>query len=210
MKTRMKTGLLTGLLVVVWSTCRAGLYSESFSPNTPIPEGNVTGLTFAETVSDLPAGSFVTGLTVALNVSGGYNGDFVISLQAPNGASVSLLNRPGVTGGDLFGYGGSGLNLTLSDAAVNPIQSTPETPGAVVTGTYQAAGSLAALSGSLANGLWTLYCADVGTGAGSPTLNSFSLEITAVPEPVNVALGVFAAAGLLLQGGRAWRQRCRK
>jgi hypothetical protein len=41
-------------------------------------------------------------------------------------------------------------------------------------------------------------------------LNSFSLEITAVPEPVNVALGVFAAAGLLLQGGRAWRQRCRK
>jgi subtilisin-like proprotein convertase family protein len=170
----------------------------------------MTGLTFAETVSDLPAGSFVTGLMVTLYVSGGYNGDFVISLQSPNGASMSLLNRPGVTGGDLFGYGGSGLNLTLSDAAVSPIQSTPETAGAVVTGTYKAAGSLAALSGSPANGPWTLYFADVGTGAGNPMLNSFSLEITAVPEPVNVALGVFAAAGLLLQGGRAWRQRCRK
>lgn len=210
MKTRMKTGLLAGLLVVIWSTCRADLFSESFSLNTMIPEGNVTGLTFAETVSDLPAGSFVTGLTVTLNVSGGYNGDFVISLQSPNGASVSLLNRPGVTGGDLFGYGGSGLNLTLSDAAVNPIQSTLETLGAVVTGTYQAAGSLAALSGSPANGPWTLYFADVGTGAGSPTLNSFGLEITAVPEPGTLALGVFAAAGLLLQGGRARRQRCRK
>lgn len=192
------------------SLCRGGLITETFTPNATIPAGNPVGLTFVGTVSDFSAGSLVTGLTLELNVSGGYNGSFVISLQAPNGTSVSLLNQPGATGGNPFGYGGSGLNLTLSDAALNAIQSIPETPGAVVTGTYQAADSLATLYGSAANGNWTLYFADVNAGGGNPTLNSFSLDITAVPEPVNLALGVFAAAGLLLQGGRAWRQRCRK
>lgn len=206
----MITGMLAGVLIVAGSTCQAGLYIESFSPNATIPEGNPVGLIFADTVSGIPSGSILSGLIVTLDVSGGYNGDFVISLRAPNGGSVSLLDQPGVTGGNPYGYGGSGLNLTLSDAALNSIQSTPETPGAVVTGTYQAAGSLSALYGSPANGNWSLYFADVGTGAGSPTLNSFSLEITAVPEPVNMALGVFAAAGLLIQGGRTWRQWCRK
>jgi subtilisin-like proprotein convertase family protein len=198
------------MLVMAGSLCRGGLITETFTPNATIPAGNPVGLTFVGTVSDFSAGSLVTGLTLELNVSGGYNGSFVISLQAPNGTSVSLLNQPGATGGNPFGYGGSGLNLTLSDAALNAIQSIPETPGAVVTGTYQAADSLATLYGSAANGNWTLYFADVNAGGGNPTLNSFSLDITAVPEPVNLALGVFAAAGLLLQGGRAWRQRCRK
>ena len=208
----MKIRMLVGVLVVACGTCQGALYIESFSPNATIPEGNPVGLTFAETVSGIPGGSILSGLTISFNVSGGYNGDFIISLRAPSGVSVSLLNLPGVSGGNPYGYGGSGLNLTLSDAAPNSIQSTPQTPGAVVTGNYQAAGSLSSLYGSPANGNWTLFFADVGTGAGSPTLNSFSLnmDITAVPEPVNVALGVFAGAGLLLQGGRAWRQRCRK
>jgi hypothetical protein len=37
---------------------------------------------------------------------------------------------------------------------------------------------------------WTLFIADLSGGSVS-TLNSFSLDITAVPEPVNVALGTF-------------------
>jgi subtilisin-like proprotein convertase family protein len=195
------------MLVMAGSLCRGGLIIETFTPNAPIPAGNPVGQTFVGTVSDFSAGSLVTSLTLELNVGGGYNGSFVISLQAPNGTSVSLLNRPGATGGNPFGYGGSGLNLTLSDAGATGIQSTPETPGAVVTGTYQAAGSLATLYGSAANGNWMLYFADVNAGGGSPTLNSFSLDITAVPEPVNLALGMFAAAGLLLQGVRRRQRR---
>ncbi len=136
----MITGMLAGVLIVAGSTCQAGLYTESYTPNATIPEGNPVGLIFADTVSGIPSGSILSGLIVTLDVSGGYNGDFVISLRAPNGGSVSLLDQPGVTGGNPYGYGGSGLNLTLSDAALNSIQSTPETPGAVMTGTYQAAG----------------------------------------------------------------------
>jgi hypothetical protein len=61
------------------------------------------------------------------------------------------------------------------------------------------------------NALWTLRLEDP-SGAG--TLVSWSLDITAVPEPVNVALGIFA--GVFVVGGlcrteraRDWLHRCR-
>jgi hypothetical protein len=43
------------------------------------------------------------------------------------------------------------------------------------------------------NGVWTLFFADVSGGGGTSQVNSWSLDLTAVPEPVNVALGVFGA-----------------
>jgi hypothetical protein len=45
-------------------------------------------------------------------------------------------------------------------------------------------------------------------GGGTATLNSWSLDITAVPEPVNVALGCFA--GLFLVVSLVRSQRVRK
>ena len=131
------------------------------------------------------------GLTVDLSVSGGYNGNLYAYLVAPNGTLVMLLNQPGATISNPFGYGGSGLNVTLSDTAAGSIQTTPETPGSVFSGTFQAAGTLGAVSGSAADGTWTLYFADVAAGGGQPILNGWSLNITAVPEPANLALIIF-------------------
>ena len=121
-------------------------------------------------------------------------------LVAPNGTLVVLLNRPGVTTGNPFGYAGSGLNVTLSDAASGSIQTTAEAAGTAFTGTYQAAGSLASFNGGAADGTWALYFADESAGGGQATLSGWSLDITAVPEPVNVALVIFAA-GVLGGGG---------
>jgi hypothetical protein len=56
------------------------------------------------------------------------------------------------------------------------------------------------------NNTWTLFFADTSAG-GVNTLNSWSLDITAVPEPLNMALGIF---GVLLAAGSmgSWlRQR---
>ena len=117
-------------------------------------------------VSDIPGGSTVGGLTVDLTVSGGYNGNLYAYLVAPNGTLVTLLNQPGVTGGNPFGYGGSGLNVTLSDTAAGSIQTTAETAGAVFSGTYQAAGTLGNINGSAADGTWTLFFADEAAGGG--------------------------------------------
>lgn len=161
----------------------------------PIPDGNPAGVTFVGTVNNIPAGFTVSGLTVGLNISGGYNGDLYAYLVAPNGTLVVLLNQPGVSGSNPFGASGAGMNITLQDAtSVNgSIQS--ETSGSVLSGSYNAAGTLVSFNGSVADGTWTLYFADLSSGGGTSTLNSWSLNIEAVPEPVNVALGIFG--GLL-------------
>ena len=190
MKTQTIIGLLTVLLAV--GVARGSLYTETFSDvNTTIPNGNPVGVSFSQTVSDIPGGSTVGGLTVDLSVSGGYNGNLYAYLVAPNGTLVMLLNQPGATISNPFGYGGSGLNVTLSDTAAGSIQTTPETPGSVFSGTFQAAGTLGAVSGSAADGTWTLYFADEVAGGGQATLNGWSLGITAVPEPANMAMIIF-------------------
>jgi len=191
MKTQTIIGLLTMLLGA--GVARGALYTETFSGvSTAIPDGNPVGVSISETVSDIPGGSTVGGLTVDLSVSGGYNGNLYAYLVAPNGTLVMLLNQPGATISNPFGYGGSGLNVTLSDTAAGSIQTTPETPGSVFSGTFQAAGTLGAVSGSAADGTWTLFFADEVAGGGQATSNSWSLGITAVPEPANLALIIFA------------------
>lgn len=191
--TTMKTQTTFGLLVLMLSAgvIRGSLYTETFSGvNTAIPDGNPVGASFSETVSDIPIGSTVSGLTVDLSVSGGYNGNLYAYLVAPNGTLVMLLNQPGATISNPFGYAGSGLNITLSDTATGSIETTPETPGAVFSGTFQAAGTLGTVSGSAADGTWTLYFADEVAGGGQPILNGWSLNITAVPEPTNITLAI--------------------
>jgi hypothetical protein len=132
----------------------------------------------------------ITGLTVGLNMSGGYNGDLYAYLVAPNGTLVVLLNQPGTS---VFGAPGSGFsNFYLNDAATDGnTQTANETAGVQFSGTYQAAGNLVDFNGGGANGTWTLYFADRSNGGGTSTLNGWSLDIEAVPEPVNLALGIF-------------------
>ena len=134
--------------------------------------------------------------------------------MAPNGTMVVLLNQPGVTGGNPFGYAGSGLNVTLTDATTlggNPvtgIQTTAETPGQLFSGTYNAAGTLGTFNNSSANGEWTLFFADMAPGGGQAQLTGWSLGITAVPEAVTLALGLFVAMLLALKGVRwAWQTK---
>ena len=57
------------------------------------------------------------------------------------------------------------------------------------------------------NSTWSLALWDTSAGGIENGLAGWSLNVTAVPEPVNVALGVFAVVALLVQGGRAWRLR---
>ena len=54
--------------------------------------------------------------------------------------------------------------------------------------------SLDAFNGHDPNGSWTLFIADVSAGGGQSQLTSWELDITAVPEPINLALGAFGAA----------------
>jgi hypothetical protein len=197
-----------------------GLINYSPYNNPIIPDGSAVGWSGTATLSDY--NPWVTAVTVNLNISGGYNGDLYAYLSY-GGALVPLLNRVGVTSGDAFGYGDTGFNITLSSAPgnndvhfygnhspsfngngqltdtwqpdgrnINPLSA----PGDFDTATRVNFGQYQDMN---PNGTWTLFIADLSAGAQSQ-LVSWSLNVTAaeVPEPVNVALGIFAGVFLIV------------
>ena len=202
----MKIKNWVSILAFLWTltNVHAAIYTETFTGiNTTIPDGSPVGVQFNGIVSDIPAGLTVGGLTVGMKISGGYNGDLYAYLVAPNGTLVVLMNQPGVSGNG-FGANGAGMNITLQDGPSDHGSIQNETGDSVLSGSYNPAGSLINFNGSVANGTWTLYFADLSNGGGTSTLNGWSLDITAVPEPVNLALvicgGMVALASL-------WRAR---
>ena len=211
----MKSHLFIGLLALsAVLPARAAIYSlgnvngSGASLNTAIPDGNPSGVSSSMTVST-PEFQ-ITDIQVTLNVSGGYNGDLYAYLSY-NGTLVTLLNRVGVgtiNGGDAFGSADSGFNnVTLGSTGSDVHWATAG--GGALSGSYLADGrqisplsspssfnaaGTVTLAGSFGgmnpNGTWTLFFADLSGGETS-TLQGWSLNITAVPEPVNVALAVF-------------------
>jgi hypothetical protein len=198
-------------------------YNSGFANSGVIPDANPTGWSDSRTVS--VADPVITDISVRLNVSGGFNGDLYAYISY-NGVLVPLLNRVGIGSGNSFGYSDTGFNMTLSTAGAFNVHDygahSPSINGSgQLTGTWQADGrnidpnsapasfdaagtaGLGDYSGLNPNGTWTLFFADLSGGAQS-TVVSWGLDISAVPEPANVALGVFA--GLFCAAG-IWRVR---
>jgi len=206
----MKKSLYICGIIVLASTgmARAALdFGGDWTANTVIPDGNPVGIAVSQTFSSY-AGYTLTSVDVALNISGGFNGDLYGSLvyQPANGnaATEILLNRVGTTTGNPFGSAGSGFNVTLSDTgtANGSIHNAPGNP----MGTWlpDSSSSLNGTFGGLAaNGTWTLFLADMSVGGGTETLNSWGLDIEAVPEPAEYSL----VAGALLMVASVWRRR---
>jgi len=172
----------------------SGDYTVSTSPAIIIPDNNPSGVAYS--INFAASGLTVGNITVSINLSGGYNGDIYAYLS--HGSQIStLLNGPSA------GLSGSAMNITFVEGTGSPI---PTTSSANLSGSYTAYADLATFNNTAPNGNWTLFFADLSAGDTS-TLNSFSLDITAVPEPVNVALAIFA--GLLGVGSVVrWRQQC--
>jgi hypothetical protein len=201
----MKKQLLIGLLLLgTLAVGRAGIYYQGTGvtgdtqvgtmQNTTIVDGNPAMLTV--NTMDLSGQTLSSPftVTVSLNITGGNNSGLYAYLV--NGSTtVTLMNQPGVGVGG-FGATGPGMNITLSDAGSSSIQNA--TGNSALSGTYSAAGSLLNFSGGNPSSPWTLYFADTIAGGGNATLTGWSLDIEAVPEPVNVALGIFGGLmGLL-------------
>jgi subtilisin-like proprotein convertase family protein len=220
--------LLSAVVLGVSLSAQATLYDSGFANNGNIPDGNPTGWSDTRTVSGL--GTLIQSLSVTLNLSGGYNGDLYAYLSY-DGTKLVLLNRVGVGTGSsptfTFGYSGAGFSsLVLQDGGVNGDIHTYG--GGVGTGTYSADGRAVSpvvnnsadatalygtsrdtfnskFGGLNPNGDWTLFIADMSGGGGQTHVDSWGLNITAVPEPVNVALGVF---GVVLAGCGIVRRLC--
>jgi hypothetical protein len=231
---RASIGLVTAGLM---ASTHAAVYtfSSGFANGGVIPDGNPTGWTDTRSLSGEVAGSTIQNLTVSLNVSGGWNGDLYAYLSyTPSSGSGSgyavLLNRVGRVSStsNPFGYGDTGFSITLDDSSgyndihayqnyspsfngSGQLTSTWQTDGrntdpATVSFTDPRTTSLANFRGLNANGTWTLFFADMVTGDQS-TLQSWSLNISTIPEPANVALGLFAGSFVLFQFGKRLQNR---
>lgn len=181
-----------------------------------VPDNSTVG--FATTANASGYQPTITAVSVTLNITGGFNGDLYAYLSH-GGVLLPLLNRVGVSGtgdGNDVGYLETGLNLTLDPAAANDVHfyrdySPAYNGSGQLTGTWQPDGrsidpasdralfdsagrlTFASFNGLDPNGMWTLFIADLSPG-GQSELAGWALSVTAVPEPVNAALGFLAVA----------------
>ena len=180
-----------GLMAV--GTANGSTFSGSFD-NT-VPEANATGV--SSTISIADAGS-ITNINIQVSIDHPWIGDLAMFLVAPDGTSITLLDRPGLQAGVGLGFCcGSGADLesiTFSDAAslaaedivssfdLNPIASPTD--------------ALSNLTGFSLAGDWTLTIADYAQGQMNTTAPSWSIIVNESVMPVPLP----AALWLLLSG----------
>jgi len=126
----------------------------------------------------VPSGTTIGKLQVQLNISYPYDGALNISLTAPNGKVIQLVDRRGDAGANF-------QNTILDDFAATPIAHGT----APYTGTYQGDGNLRDLNGSSAGGTWKLTVQTIGSYVGK--LLNWSLLVT----PANTAPLVTSTSG---------------
>lgn len=195
-------------------------FNSGFENSGTVPDGSATGFTDSRTLSGAGGNEIISSLTVSLRISGGYNGDLYGYLSY-NGVIVTLVNRVGVSSsGPAGGYSHTGFDIVFNDGATHDIHfygnHSPSFDGnGRLTGTWQVDGrsinpnsppadfdgasraNLASFNGISPNGTWTLFLADMSGGdMSSSVLESWGMTIETVPEPVNVALGIFGLGAL--------------
>lgn len=195
----------TAAAVVIWT--------DTWNVATEIPDDDAVGYTETRTPSFSP-GMVISKVTVTLNFSGGWNGDLYAYLTNGSGFAV-LLNRPGRSAEQEDGSDTSGMSVTFDDAALFDLHDQIDLLGGSVTGDWQPdardvdpltvvtgdvrTAFLSSLNGQSANAPLTLFVADLSAGEVS-TLDSWSMTVSAVPEPGgHLALAGLVGGGLLLR-----------
>jgi hypothetical protein len=171
----MKTKFITiSLLLALNFSAQATLYTYS-GGDAVIPDNNTIGL--AESLS-------VSGLNVSIS------------------AATLIFTLAGGSGTDLAGYLRLGnLSGSPSYSLTSLVQADPTISSSGVLFTVDVSSFF---SGYNPNDTWTLFFADTVSGDTTTLNGGWSLDITAVPEPVNVALAIFGVA-LLGTGVARWR-----
>ncbi|MEM6879092.1 MAG: proprotein convertase P-domain-containing protein, partial [Bacteroidota bacterium] len=157
------------------------LCANSISDDVPIDMSGDAGETifsFIEFVEDTD----VQFLSVSVEMEHTYVGDLTISLLAPDGTEVILMDRPGVpaTG---FGCNEDDLVLTFSDNAMGTAEELENLcgTGPALSGEFQPVEPLSVLYGTWEASDWVLTVSD-GADQDAGTLNSWSLSFCSPVE----------------------------
>jgi hypothetical protein len=238
MKTSFRIPAATALVLILaafGTTDRAPaallVETGSYTPDLLIPDGSALGVADTHTFSSSIA--TISEVRVSLQIAGAsspgdaFNGDFYVYLTHGSGFAV-LLNRPGRTAVNSFGYADSGFDVTFDDspagADIHNYQLVSNPGGGQLTGAWSSDGraidptsvldttprssSLASFNGLDPNGTWTLFVADLSP-IGTGRLVTWQLEITghSIPEPGSALAGVLSlGAGVCCRWSRRRRQ----
>jgi subtilisin-like proprotein convertase family protein len=198
----------------------------TFNVNQTISDMDATGLQNTQTLSGYDIS--LASMTVTLKISGdplAFGGDFYASLQSENGGYCVLLNRVGKTTDNSQGCDMNGFDLTftLGAADIHLAENSSPTYDADgrLTGTWGADGRNVdpdavldtdartrqqdVFNGINPNGEWTLFVADMSR-SGTAQLDSWGLDIQAVPEPATMSLLGLSGLALLLWNRRKTRR----
>ena len=230
---KTKTLLTLCLALAACGKSMAATFTSTDIPKT-IPDGNTLGVSSTINVSGMNFS--LSSIQVNIDVTSPWNGDLYAVLRGPTGSYAILLNQVGVSSANSFGYGDHGFNMSFVLSGANNIHyyqaggagtytlngnnqltgswladgrdlTPPANPTAL--GNASPTRQLDQFLGTDPNGTWTLTFADVAAGGGNSILNGWSIDVTAVPEPVNLALGLFAVIGI---GGKvtSWRLKAKR
>lgn len=194
--------LVAGLALA--GSASAQTYTGTFN-SAPIPDSDPAGAKF---VVNVPDSFSIADLNVGLGITHTWQGDLVITIEH-NGTTVDLLNRAGDGTGGGFGFSAdnlgdaaSGALFYLDDEGASAYDTGAPTgygDGTVVdpgidnvTGNWKPFGAagisaLSAFDGMDAAGNWSIFITD-NAGGDTGTVETISLEFTAVPAPASLAL----------------------
>lgn len=146
----------------------------------PIPDEDTTGLSDTRTLTTI--GGTALGvdarlLKVCYQVTHTWVGDLVVSLTAPNGNTVVLMDQPGVPASG-FGCGEDDLDVCIELGTGNEMENECNTTPPAISGDFTAFNgtnlNLINLAGGNPNGNWTLKVRDL-SGSDVGTLDSWSM-----------------------------------
>jgi hypothetical protein len=185
MKTPTKLAVLSGLLAAMFSfSAGASLLYDSFTYTTGLP-------------APIPQGGSVLTPAPEIVVSGMAPAITQIEIILTFNDNSSLTGTPTIQGLLDLGTGGSSPSVSFSPSITRAGTGSQEIYDVTFTGTQPAG-----FNGLNPNNTWGLVLWDTSSSGIENGLVSWTLNVTAVPEPVNVALGVF---GVLFVGGIAGR-----
>lgn len=180
-KSRMGIAVLSSLLAATFSlSAHATLYPEGpFNNSGPIPLGATTTFSAEQTISGIATSISSIELVLTFNDSVDLTG-----------------NSSGIQGSLNLGTGTGSPYISFYPTA---------TSSSGAEQIYDA--TFSNLNGDNPNNTWALVLWDNGGSGIENGLVSWSLDITAVPEPIHVALGIFAGLAVLwFCLGLCWRK----
>jgi subtilisin-like proprotein convertase family protein len=143
-------------------------------PPVPIPDSDPAG---AESTIVVLDDKVIQDVDVTVNITHTYDGDLVLSLIGPGGASIVLSNRRGGSGNDF-------LETVFDDEANTPVANGD----APFTGSFRPDEPLSAFDGQSPLGTWRLRVEDMA-GADVGSIESWSITFSYPPQSCGPHLG---------------------